>query len=168
MNTPGDAHRDRRARQHGGELALPARGRPLPARLLHGMGRVEDHRRAGRGHDRQGAHVGDERVVAEGGAALGQHDVGLPAEAILAATFAMSQGARNWPFLTLTTRPFRRGDEEIGLAAEEGGDLQDVDRLGRPARIARLVHVGEHGQAVALADLGEDRQRRLDPDAARA
>ena len=46
-----------------------------PARLLHRMRRVEHHRVAGRRHDRQRAHVGDQRVVAEGGAALGQQDL---------------------------------------------------------------------------------------------
>ncbi len=47
----------------------------LPARLLHRMGGVEHHRIAGLGHDRQGAHVGDQRVVAEAHAALAQQDV---------------------------------------------------------------------------------------------
>jgi hypothetical protein len=32
---------------------------------------------------------------------------GLPAPVTFRATFAMSQGARNWPFLTLTARPVR-------------------------------------------------------------
>ena len=43
----GDADRDRGARQHRHELALAARRGALPARLLHRMGGVEDHRRAG-------------------------------------------------------------------------------------------------------------------------
>ena len=57
---------------------------------------------------------------------------------ILATTFFMSQGARNWPFLTLTTLPVcGRGDQQIGLAAQEGRDLQHVDRLGDAARTGR-------------------------------
>ena len=71
----GDADRHRRAGQHRHEAPLAAARRPLPARLLHRMGRVEDHRRAGLGEDRQRAHVGDERVVAEGDAALGDEHV---------------------------------------------------------------------------------------------
>ena len=67
----GDADRQRGARQHRRELALAARGAALPARLLHRMRRVEHHRIAGARHDRQRAHVGDQRVVAEAGAALG-------------------------------------------------------------------------------------------------
>ena len=49
MNTAGDADGHGRAGQHRHELALPAGGVALPARLLHGMGGVEDHRRACRG-----------------------------------------------------------------------------------------------------------------------
>ena len=60
----GNTHRDGGAGQNRHEFALPARGRPLSARLLHGMGRVEDHRRAGLlRHDGQAAHVGDQGIV---------------------------------------------------------------------------------------------------------
>ena len=49
----------------------------------------------------------------------------------------MSRGARNWPFLTLTTRPVaRRRREQVGLARQERRDLQHVGDLGdrpRPA-----------------------------------
>jgi hypothetical protein len=34
--------------------------------------------------------------------------------------------------------------------------------------LAGVVHVGDHGQAEALADLGEHRQRAVEPDAAPA
>jgi hypothetical protein len=40
-------------------------------------------------------HVGHQRVVAEGNAALGQHTLLLPDPVTFAATFFMSQGARN-------------------------------------------------------------------------
>ena len=62
----GDADGDRRARQHGYEFALAARRRALASRLLDGMGRIEDDRRAGGARqDRQRAHVGYQRVIAE-------------------------------------------------------------------------------------------------------
>ena len=80
----------------------------------------------------------------------------------------MSQGARNWPFLTLTALPvLRGGDQQIGLPAQEGRDLQHVDGW-RDARALRgLVHVGEHRHFQRVADFGEDRERRVEPDAAR-
>ena len=82
----------------------------------------------------------------------------------------MSQGARNWPFFTLTTRPvLRRGDQQIGLPAQERRDLQHVDRLARPrAHCAASCTSVSTGTPSVCADLGEDRQRRVEPDAARA
>ena len=71
--------------------------------------------------------------------------------------------------MTLTARPVRAAAiEEVGLAAEEGGDLQRVDGLGDRRALRALVHVGDHRQAEAVADFGEHRQRRLEPEAARA
>ncbi len=62
----------------------------------------------------------------------------------------MSHGARNWPFLTLTDLAgSRRGDEKIGLAAEEGRDLQHVDGFGHGGTLIGLMHVGEHRQVRA-------------------
>ena len=59
----------------------------------------------------------------------------LPVLAILAATFTMSQGARNWPFFTLIALAgLAGGEQQVGLAAEEGRDLQHIDRLGRRPR----------------------------------
>ena len=49
----GDADRHRRPRQRLDEAPLAARRAALPARLLHRMRGVEDHRRADLGHDRQ-------------------------------------------------------------------------------------------------------------------
>ena len=73
----------------------------------------------------------------------------------------MSQGARNCPFFTFTTRPvLRGGDEQVGLPAEERRNLQHVDDLGDLGALLRLVHVGQHRQPELLADVGEDRQRR--------
>ena len=61
-----------------------------------------------------------------------------------------------------------RGDEEIGLAAEEGRDLQHVDRLGHGGALLGLMHVGDDGKPDALPDLGEDRERLVEPEPARA
>ncbi len=53
----------------------------------------------------------------------------------------------NWPFLTFTARPVRRGgDQEVGLPAEEGRDLEHVAHLGRGLALRRLVDVGEDRQ----------------------
>ena len=70
----GDADRHRRPCQHGYELALTARRGALPARQLHRVGGIEDHRASRLAHDRQTAHVGDQIVIAEGSTPLAHHD----------------------------------------------------------------------------------------------
>src|SRR5262249_32485143 len=50
-------------------------------------------------------HVGNQRVVTKRDAAFGNKHVGLPGPGNLAAALGKSQGARNWPFLTLIAPP---------------------------------------------------------------
>src|SRR5947208_71610 len=61
----GDADRDCGSRQHWHEPALSARRGALPAGLLDRMGGVENDGRTDAGEDRQRAHVGHQRIVAE-------------------------------------------------------------------------------------------------------
>ena len=68
----------------------------------------------------------------------------------------MSSGARNWPFLTLTTRAGARGgDEQVGLARQERRNLQDVGDLGdrrRPASASWMsVRIGTPAASLARA-----------------
>ena len=61
----------------------------------------------------------------------------------------------------------RRRQQQIGLPAQERRDLQHVDRLRGLGALRGLVHVGQHGQTERGADLGKDRQRLRQADAAR-
>ena len=61
-----------------------------------------------------------------------------------------------------------RGAQQVGLAAEEGGDLQDVDHLGHGLALPALVDVGEHRQAGGLLHRGQDLDALVEPDAAGA
>ena len=60
------------------------------------------------------------------------------------------------------------GAQQVGLAAEEGGDLQHVDHLGHGLALPALVDVGQHRQARGLLHLGQDLDALLQPDATRA
>ena len=169
MNTPATPTATAARARMATNSPLPAGRRPLPSRLLHRVGRVENDRRAGLArHDRQRPHVVDEGVVAEARAALGQQHVAR-AGGVELGDDVLHVPRREELALLDIDRPAGAGggDEKIGLAAQEGGDLQSVDGLGDGGALAALVDVGDDRQAELLADLGEDRQRRLEPDAAR-
>ena len=61
----------------------------------------------------------------------------------------------------------RGGDQQVGLAAEKGGNLEHVHRLGDRRALVLAVHVGEHRATVGGAQFGEHRQGGIHPDAAR-
>ena len=75
MNTPATPTATAARASTGTNSRCPPEALPLPARQLHRMRRIEHHRAAGAAHHRQRAHVGDQVVVAEGEAALADHDV---------------------------------------------------------------------------------------------
>ena len=167
---PGDADRDRGARQHRHEFALAARRGALPARLLHRMRGVEDHRRAGiAGQDRQRPHVGDEGVVAERGAALGHQHVAVSRSGDFRHYVLHVPGRQELALLNVDgLAGFCRGDQQIGLSAEERGDLQHVDGGRDAGALLDLVNVCQHRNAEAVANVGENRQRLVEAHAARA
>ena len=51
---------------------------------------------------------------------------------------------------------FSGGDEQVGLAAEEGGNLEDVAGFGDGGAVRGLVHVGEDGKVRLFGDAAED------------
>ena len=69
----------------------------------------------------------------------------------------------------LTARPvLAGGDEQVGLAAEEGGNLEDIDGFGGDFAMGGLVHVGEDGQAGVFGDAAEDARALFEAGAAKA
>ncbi len=51
---------------------------------------------------------------------------------------------------------FACGDEQIGLAAKESRNLEDVDSFGGDRAVGRLVYVSEDGEAGIFGDAAED------------
>ncbi len=132
------------------------------------MGGIEDHRRARLGEDGQRAHVGDERVVAEGDAALGQEHVGIAGADELRHHILHVPGGEELPLLDVDgLARARRRQKQIGLAAEKGRDLQAVHGGRDLGALRRLMHVGDDGEPHALTDLGEDGERLFHAEPAR-
>ena len=162
-----DAGRHRRPRQRADELALSGGGGAGAARQLHRVSGVEDHRAAGLAHDRQGAHVDHQVVVAEGGAALGEEDVAVAGRFQLADRVLHVPRGEELPFLDVDDLPGGAGrGQQIGLPAEERRDLQDVEHLGRRGDLSDVVHIGENRQPEFALDPGEDLQPLVDARAA--
>ena len=144
---------------------LHSRRRRLPVRRgkLHRVRRVEDHRRE-LAHDGQRAHVHHQIVVAERGAALGEKDA-------LAAGLAdfldrMTHVPRRDELAFLDVHgaaALARRDQQIGLAAEEGGNLQHIDGFGDARHVGGFVHVGQHGNFHRLATLRRMRRPSSSP-----
>ena len=61
-----------------------------------------------------------------------------------------------------------RCDQQIGLAAEEGGDLQDIHDVGGDRALPGFMDIGDQGQACGRLDLLKHPQCLLQAQAATA
>ncbi|MCU1319755.1 MAG: hypothetical protein JWP98_1273 [Edaphobacter sp.] len=148
------------AGKDGDELGLASADAVAGGGSLDGVGAVEDDGREG-AHDRKRTHVDDEVVVAEAGAALGEGDAVAAALADLLDGVAHVEGGYELALLHVDSPAvlvcgLGGCDEEIGLAAEEGGDLEDVDGFGYGGAVFGGVDVGEDWKTVVLSDGAED------------
>src|SRR5215475_2042203 len=165
----GDADRDRSPRDHWHEASLASARRSLPSRLLHRMGGVEDHWRSGLGEDWKCAHVGHERVVAKGHAAFSDEDIGVARANDLGHHILHVPGCEELALLDVHYLAGPRSRyKKVGLAAEEGRNLQDIDRLRDRSALVRLMNVRGDGKPSGVPDLGEDGKRLFQPDPPRA
>ena len=155
-----DTCRDSRSCKHRDELGLTAGDSVGCGRGLDGVGAVEDD--GGEfAHDGQGAHIDDEVVVAEAGTALAKADAFVAGVANLG-DGVLHVGRRDELALLDVdgAAAFGGGDEEIGLAAEEGWNLHDefgvADGIREAGAVFRGVDVGEDWQASIFGDGAED------------
>ncbi len=131
------------------------------------MGGVEHHRRAGGGEHGQRAQVGHERVVAETRAAFGHEHVGVAGGGHLRHHVGHVPRGQELALLHVHYAAGVRGrHEQIGLTAQEGGNLQHVDDRRDLRALLDRVHVGEHRQAGGLTNLCEHGQRGLQAQSA--
>ena len=92
----------------------------------------------------------------------------LPAPVILATTLAMSQGARNCPFLTLTTLPVAAAASSRSVCRHrKAGICRTSTACATSAHCAASCTSVSTGKPSEDADLGEDRQRLFQAEAAR-
>ena len=139
------------------KLALAAGGRALSARNLHAVRGVHDDGIAELSHDRQRAHVGHKRVVAEAGAAFGQHDAAAAGFLGLGDDVLHIPGRKELSLFDVDGSAGLRGlVDEVRLAAEERRYLQNIEHLGRFFHLAAFMDVADGGHAEVLLNLGDD------------
>src|ERR1700677_4006806 len=142
------------ARERLDEFRLAAAGFSFATGQLHRMGHVEDNRVSEFAHDGKRAHVDYEILVAEGAAAFGKNDF------FVSGAGDFFRGVANFPggeelafFHVYNATGAACGDEQIRLAAEEGGDLEDVANFGRRGDLRAIVDVGENREAGFFLDV---------------
>ncbi len=143
-----DARGDASRRQRLDELGLTRGHAVAGARELQAVRDVEDDRHAQSAHQRKGAHVDDQIVIPEGRAAFGDEHAVVAAVLHLRDRMTHVERREELSLLDVDRAPgLRRRHEQVGLPAQERGDLQDVhdrrDRLGLP----RFMDVGQDGHA---------------------
>ena len=139
------------------EFGLAAAGVALAARELDGMGDVVDDGVAEFCEDGESAHVHDQIVVAETGAAFGEDDFLIARSGDFFSDVVHVPRGKELSLLYVDDAAgFGGGYEEISLSRKEGGDLENVDDFGGGSGLGRVVNVGEDREMEIGFYFGED------------
>ena len=99
-------------------------------------------------HDWQGTHVHDQIVVAEAGSTLREENTAVSRGGNLLDGMLHIPGRNKLAFFYIDGAPrFARGQQQIGLAAQKGRDLQHIGSFCSNFALRRLVHIGQHRQS---------------------
>jgi hypothetical protein len=140
----GEALRDTGARQAHDVLPAAAGTIGPASGHLQCMRDIEQYRVTELLQDGKTQHVDDEIVVTEGGAAFAQQQLAVTGFLELAQDVAHLARREELRLLDVHQRagPCQCHDK-VGLARQEGRQLQDVDDFGGGLRLLRLVDVGQ-------------------------
>ncbi len=162
-----DAGGDGCAGKDRGEFAISAGGAAESAGALHRVGGVKDDGQAFLADPVKRAHVGDEVVIAEGGAALGDQEAIATEGAHFVPDVDGVPGGEELAFFDVHgAAGFSGGFEQVGLAAEEGRDLEEIDVFGGDVRLFGSMDVGGDGDSEFAGDFPEDPATFFDARAA--
>jgi hypothetical protein len=151
-----DAGGDGRAGEQRNELGLAAADSVGGGGLLHRVGGVEDDR-GELAHDGERAEVDDEIVIAERRAALGEEDALIAGGADFFDAVGHVPRGDELALLDVDgAAGAGGGDKQVGLAAEKGGNLEDINGFSGDFAVLGFVYVGEDGQTRVAGDAAED------------
>src|SRR6185369_8764450 len=112
----------------GDELRLSSGNGSRSAGELHAVGGIEHHRPPEAAHDAETAHVDYQVVVAERTATLGNQNLVVAGGSDFFNGVLDVVGGDELALLDIhDAAGAAGGHQKIGLAAEEGGDLQNID-----------------------------------------
>ena len=142
------------------ELRLSAGGACRPVGNLQGMGDIQDDRDAERLHHRDPPEIDHQVVETESAATLCQHYLVIARLTDLFYSKLHRFGRDKLSFFDVH-RLARPGscDQQIGLAAKEGGDLKNINIFCRPDGIGFGMDIGQCGNIELLSDLPDDAER---------
>src|SRR5258708_21049957 len=127
------------------------------------MRRVKHNRRE-LAHDGERAHVHHQIVVAETRSTLGHKHLTIPGIAALVDGVLHVPGRNELSLLDVHRTPGeRRRHDQVGLAAEEGRNLQHVHHLGDGSHVGHLMNIGEHRDVYFVFHLLQNAQAFLHP-----
>ena len=156
---PVDPHGHSRARQIGDEAALTGAGPAGSAGKLDAVSGVEDHRHTQLSQQREGSEVDDQVVVTEAGPPFGDEQVPVSRAPGLLDRVNQVSGRQKLSLLDVDRSSRGSGrDDQIGLTAEERGNLQEVQNLRRRAHVPGFMHVGRDRDTQLAADSCQDLQ----------
>ncbi len=165
---PVRPRRHRRKAQRGNELGPPPGHPGSLVGLLQAVRDVRNGRRK-RSHGRKTAHVHHQVLVAEHRSPLRQPHPFIAPFPHLVHGEAHGFWGDELAFLDVHhLARVRSRVQQVGLAAQEGGNLQDVHVSRCQCRLRGRMDVGDDGHPEPGAHLGQDLQRLLVPDAPEA
>ena len=148
---------NRRPGETGDHAPVAARGLPGPSGKLHAVRGIEDDRISHLPQNRKGAEIDHQIIVAEADPPLGQHEVVVARRRGFLQDMGGIPGGKELPLLDIHG-PRLAGDfdDEIGLPAEKGRNLQDIEDPGGRFDLLEAMDVGENGDIELLPDLLEN------------
>ncbi len=160
---------DSGAGEDRGEDAVATGAGALSAGALDGVGGVEDSAVAEFAHPVERSHIGHQVLIAKGGAAFSKKEIlAADAEQFVGDVLDVPGGHELAFFDVDGPTGFAGGEDEVGLAGEEGGDLEEVDEFGGLLGFFGAVDVGCDGDADGAANVCEEGATFLAAEAAEA
>ncbi len=156
------------ARASGFDVLGQAGGHAVAAaRQLQAVRDVEHHRHPEAAHHRERPHVHDQVVVAERESPFGHEHAFVAGGADLLDGVTHVERRQKLALLQVDDLPGLRGrDDEVGLARQERGNLQDVRDFRRLRRLPGLMDVRQDRHPDLAAHPIERRKPGLDAQAA--